>query len=160
MSIFCSIFSSCQKQKFEKTKKDVFCHYKYQFYICQSLFLQKIKKIEEETHFFFNFENDDPGHPIWFCPKVCIFFIFYTQRPFQNDIMLVFVKKKFMSNFWHKTCFFQKSVFWQKNFLGQMSLFMVLERFKLRYVFFWAKSGCQIFFDVPFFRVVTIWILI
>jgi hypothetical protein len=110
--------------------------------------------------FFFNWKFEKKssmtGHPIWIVSQKFefVFFSFLTLKDLSNMISYLYfgyldqklyLKKKFMSNFWHKTCFFQKSVFWQKKF-GEMSSFMVLERFKIQYIFFWAKSDGQIFF--------------
>jgi hypothetical protein len=91
-----------------------------------------------------------------FVPKiwVCIFFIFHTQRPFQNDNILVFWlfgSKLYLKNpnswaiFDTKHVFFKNRNFYQKKFFGQNELTCS-----------WAKSGGQTFSDVQYFRVVTI----
>jgi hypothetical protein len=57
-----------KKKYILKLRKMFSVDHKNQFFICQSSFLQKIKKIEEETHFFLNFEklkkkSSMTGHP-------------------------------------------------------------------------------------------------
>jgi hypothetical protein len=104
----------------------------------------KNKKNRNDTHTFFQ---------LWLSQKFdFVFFSFFTLKDLSTMISYLYFgyldqklywKKKIMSNFWHKTCFFQKSVFWQKNFFfGKIAC--GFRKVQNTIYIFWAKSGGQI----------------
>jgi hypothetical protein len=106
----------------------------------QTVFLQNLKKIKNDTHLFFwtwtlQKKKYTTGHPVNFlCQNFFghIFFKFYIVRPLKYAQKLAFlfcewkvmtVWRFFVDFFWFKTQFFQKSVkIAKKNFSQKLSI--------------------------------------
>jgi hypothetical protein len=128
-----------KKNILRKLRKMFSVDHKNQFYICQSSFLQKIKKIEEETHFFFQlwkFEKKSSmtGHPIWILSQKFefVFFSFCTLKDLSKMISYLYFgylnQKLYLKNpnswaiFDTKQVFFKNRYFYKKNFFWQNEL--------------------------------------
>jgi hypothetical protein len=96
------------------------------------------------------------GHPILILSQKIkfVFFSFFALKDLSKMISYLYFgyldQKLYFKNpnswaiFDTKHVFFKNRYFYKKNFLGKMSSHVVLKRFKIKYIFFWAKSGGQI----------------
>jgi hypothetical protein len=142
-------------------------------YISKFISAKNKKKSKLTLILFFNFENLKKNHRwlvtlFYFCPKnlSLYFFHFLHSKTFpkwyHTCILIIWIKSYILKTQIHEqfltqNTFFSKiGIFTKKNF-GQNELTC---SFRIKYIFFWAKSGGQTFIDVQYFRVVTILIFI